>query len=115
VIWQGLLHGSTASGKIQQHSEEALFRRQDLAAVLHETSAVVGNLDDDLPHLRDTRVGADGLRGTCPLRRTGRSLDTMIDRVPRDVREKIFDGFDELDLLPFYIDARKSFIAANNS
>jgi hypothetical protein len=39
----------------------------------------------------------------------------MIDRVPHDVREKIFDGFDELDLLPFYIDARKSFIAANNS
>jgi hypothetical protein len=49
----------------------------------------------------------------------GRSLDTMIDRVPHDVREKIFDGFDnrlvELDLLPFHIDARKSFTAANNS
>jgi hypothetical protein len=36
VIWQGLLHGSTARGNIQQHSEEALFRRQDLAAVLHD-------------------------------------------------------------------------------
>jgi hypothetical protein len=43
----------------------------------------------------------------------------MIDRVPHDVRVKIFDGFDnrlvELDLLPFHIDARKSFTAANNS